>query len=207
MFYEMKHAGKRKYTQKRRAEQQEETRAKIVEATMALHEQLGPRATTISAIAERAGVQRLTVYRHFPNESAVFAACTGRWLELHPPPQSELWEGAEDRIERCRRALAAHFDYYRRTAAMWRGAYRDLDAVPALQAPMSQVAAALDATRDGLLRGWRLSAARRRDVAATLGHCLLFSTWQSLEAQGLSDEQMTELAGAWLAAAAGGRSS
>jgi len=81
-------SGKRPYQLKKRAMSREETRRKIVEATMHLHEEIGPRATTISAIAERAGVQRLTVYNHFPDETAVFQACTSHWLSLNPPPDT-----------------------------------------------------------------------------------------------------------------------
>ncbi len=196
----MERRTKRRYTLRRRALDQERTRERIVEATMALHEELGPRETTISAIAERAGVQRLTVYRHFPDEHAVFGACTTRWLELNPPPERALWEKEGDSLERCRKALAAFYAYYRRTARMWHVAYRDAEAVPALREPMARFDAYLDECRDSLLRGWGLTRARRRDAAVTLRHCLRFDTWRSLE--GLNDKQMADLALRWVRAAA-----
>ena len=134
-------AEKRKYQQKKRAEAQAETRQRIVEATMALHEEVGPRATTISAIAERAGVQRLTVYRHFPDETAVFQACTSHWLSLNPPPAPEDWADAATPGERRAAALAAFDAYYGRTRAMWAASHRDVEQVPALQGPMAEFAA------------------------------------------------------------------
>ena len=76
----------RKYELKRRAERQEQTRRRIVEATVGLHESVGPARTTVSAVAERAGVQRLTVYRHFPDERALLAACSGHWIASNPTP-------------------------------------------------------------------------------------------------------------------------
>src|ERR671919_2710297 len=81
----------RKYEKKRRAEQEAETRQRIVEAMVALHREVGPARTTISAIAERAGVERLTVYRHFPDERSLFEACTGHWRASHPPPDPGPW--------------------------------------------------------------------------------------------------------------------
>jgi len=194
---------KRRYTLRQRAAQKERTRARIVDATIALHQELGPRDTTITAIAERAGVQRLTVYRYFPDDTAVFNACTTRWLELSPPPQPSLWADESDPLERCRTALAAFCDYYRRTASMWRLAYRDVDAVPALQGPMARFEAFLDQVRDDLLRGWSPAPAPGGGLAASLGHCLRFGTWRSLDAQGLDDGRIVALMRRWISAAAG----
>ena len=98
---------KRKYQLHRRAESQEETRRKIVDAIVDLHEKLGPRATTVSAIAEKAGVQRLTVYRHFPDEVALFAACSSHWLGEHPLPDPAIWLAQPEWRARCRAAFAA----------------------------------------------------------------------------------------------------
>ena len=83
----------RKYELKKRAEHQEETRQRIVEATVHLHETIGGQAATISAIAQQAGVERLTVYRHFPDERSLVTACTRHYLEQHPPPNAERWCG------------------------------------------------------------------------------------------------------------------
>ena len=85
----------RKYTQSRRAEQQSETRRRIVDAVYALHGEIGPARTTIKAIAERAGVERLTVYRHFADEREIFTACSAHFQEEMPPPDPAAWLGVE----------------------------------------------------------------------------------------------------------------
>lgn len=192
----------RKYTQKVRARQQEETRARIVEATMALHEELGPRAANVSAIAQRAGVQRLTVYRHFPDDADLFAACTGRWLKEHPPPRPAGWAHIADPGLRIRTALEAVYGYYRDTGRMWAVSYRDRDQVPALEGPMAGFEAHLDAVADDLLAAAEPSSSAHEAVQATLRHALAFQTWASLDDQGLSDETMAELVVLWLDGAA-----
>jgi AcrR family transcriptional regulator len=188
-------AERRRYTLKERARSQAETRQRIVEATMALHEEIGPRATTISAIAARAGVQRLTVYRHFPDETAVFQACTSHWLALNPPPASSDWERAPDADARRAAALQAFAAYYARTRAMWSAAHRDAADVPALQEPMAAFAGHLDGVAADL-------AADLGPLArATLRHALAFPTWEALEGLNLDDEAKRRLALAWIAGA------
>ncbi|MDN3521113.1 TetR/AcrR family transcriptional regulator [Halomonas ramblicola] len=186
----------RRYTQRKRAAAREETHERIVEATMQLHEEVGPRATTISAIAQRAGVQRLTVYRHFPDETAVFEACTARWLELHPPPEPAGWASCEAGEERARATLLAFYRYYRGTQRMWRAAHRDEPEVPALQGPMAAFRDYLREVGEGLCEGF--GADRDSRLATTLQHGLAFTTWASLEAQGLDDAAMADLVVAWL---------
>jgi len=99
----------RTYQKKKRAEREAETRRRIVEATVALHTSIGPARTTISAIAEKAGVQRHTVYSHFPDEATLFAACTTHWAQLHPFPPGEPWKTAADPLERVALALRDAF--------------------------------------------------------------------------------------------------
>jgi AcrR family transcriptional regulator len=195
MFTQMK---KRKYTQKRRAEQQQQTRQQIVEAAMALHEELGPANTTIKAVAERAGVQRLTVYRHFPDESALFQACTSHWLSLYPPPVLSGWEAMDGAEAHSRAALLAVFDYYRRTEQMWHGAYRDMDLVATLQDPMDDFEAYLDGVRDDLVTAWQPRGKRKKQLSLTLRHAMRFATWQWLKEEGLSDKQIVDLVMTWL---------
>jgi len=190
---------KRKYNQTLRAERQDETRDKIVEATVALHEELGPANTSIKAIAERAGVQRLTVYRHFPDDTSLFGACTSHWFELNPPPDMAKWAQVNDPGERSHTALLAFYRYYRRTEKMWGGAYRDVDGIEALQAPMGQFEAYLDQVRDDLLARWDVGRDDEKPLAITLRHCLRFSTWVSLKSQHLSDKKIAELVMGWVA--------
>jgi AcrR family transcriptional regulator len=191
----------RKYTLRRRAEQQDETRTKILEATVELHEELGPRNATISAIAERAGVQRLTVYRHFPDEVALFAACTAHWLTTNPPPDPGLWRDVPAAGQRTRAALLALYGYYRRTERMWDASYRDVGAVPALQPPMAAFERYLDVVRADLQARWP-DGGQAPAARATLAHCLRFTTWQSMSRSALTDPEIADAAVDWITAVA-----
>lgn len=187
---------KRKYRQTARAEQAAETRQQIVAAAVRLHETLGPAHTSIKAIAEEAGVQRLTVYRHFPDDESLFRACTSHWLELHPPPAvAETGDGPA----RTGQTLLALYRYYRQTERMWTVAYRDIEQVEALHAPMAEVAAYFDAMHAALLAAWQPAAGKRKAVSATLRHALRFGTWQSLSQEKLSDRKIVALVLGWLA--------
>lgn len=194
---------KRSYTLRERAKSREETRLRIVEATMHLHEEIGPRATTISAIAERAGVQRLTVYRHFPDEMAVFQACTAHWLTLNPPPDPAAWADRRG-MDRLAAALAAHYAYYRATRRMWTAAHRDAADVPALQGPMQAFSAHIAAIGAALADDLAPRPDRRKFLSATVVHALAFTTWEQLEALGLGDGDKAGLACAWARGAIAG---
>lgn len=189
----------RQYRLKQRAERQDRTRERIVDAAIALHEELGPANTTISAVAERAGVQRLTVYRHFPSDRELFTACTGKWLELNTPPDISKIEHGDPQLL-TRNVLGALYRYYRRTAGMWTAAYRDAGKVPALADPMEKFAAYLATIRKDLLRELDPPKASKRQVGAALGHAVRFSTWQSLSDQHLTDAAMARLVTAWMVA-------
>jgi len=188
---------KRKYNKTRRAEKQDETREKIVEATVALHEELGPANTSIKAIAEKSGVQRLTVYRHFPDLISLFQACSSHWFELNPPPNMAEWAGIENPGDRSHTALLAFYRYYRGTEKMWSSVYRDADKVEALRGPMGQFEAYIDQVRDDLLDSWNIKK-NKKALAITLRHCLRFSTWSSLKTENLSDKQMAVLVMGWI---------
>jgi AcrR family transcriptional regulator len=116
-----------KYELKKRAERQQETRRRIVEATLALHTELGPARTSISAVAERAGVQRHTVYSHFPDERALFSACSGRFAELNPFPDPDALLGVEDGEERLRAGLAGLYNFYANHEGLLAHVNRDLE--------------------------------------------------------------------------------
>ena len=189
---------KRKYTLKRRASKQQQTRERIVDAAMALHEELGPAATTISALAKRAGVQRLTVYRHFENDKELFGACTSKWLGLHPPPDLSKFEN-ENPAVRTHAFLLALFRYYRKTEKMWSGAYRDVEKVPALAEPMKGFDNYLAGIAKELAVDWAQS--KPKLLQATLGHAVRFATWRSLAEQRLSDKAMADLVCSWARAA------
>src|SRR5436309_3161577 len=95
----------RTYTKRRRAESEADTRLRITESAVQLHGSLGPSRTSISAVAEHAGVRRSTVYRHFPDDAALFAACSAHWGEANPPPDLASWAAVEDPGERLRSGL------------------------------------------------------------------------------------------------------
>src|SRR5438045_6485085 len=121
------------YTLKRRAERQDETRQRIVEAAIELHQTIGPTATTISEIAERAGVGRVTVYRHFPDELTLAGACSGLYFERNPPPEPSEWKEIADPTERLRTALGEVYAYHRATEPMMTHALADARDHPVLQ--------------------------------------------------------------------------
>ncbi|MGD9712183.1 MAG: TetR/AcrR family transcriptional regulator [Thermomicrobiales bacterium] len=192
---------KRKYELKKRAERQDETRQRIVEAAVALHEQLGPSQTSISAIAERAGVGRPTVYRHFPDERSLFAACTTHYLDQHQVPEWERWRGVIDPRTRLRRGLVEIYRWYRETEQMSSVTFRDLPEVPALAEVLEPHFAGFAAARAILSEGW--SASNPVLLDAAIGHALDFSTWRSLARDHrIDDETVADLMTSMVVAAA-----
>ena len=197
-------SGRRPYRLKARAAGQDETRRRITEATVALHEELGPLSTTISAIAERAGVQRLTVYRHFPDEAALFAACTRHYLGEHPFPDPRGWQDVDDPLARLRRALGELYAYWGSVEAMFAGVLRDQEIDPerTRSGPLIDYMAQ---ARVSLVAGWGLRGARLRRLRGAVGHAVDFRTWRSLvRHHGLRDDEAVELMVALAEAAAGG---
>ena len=184
----------RKYELKRRAEHQEQTRQRIVEAAVQLHGTVGPAKTTISAIAERAGVRRMTVYRHFPDEHALFEACTTHGYATYPPPDPTPWKEITDPEERLRRGLGELYAYYRLTGSMWAKFLRDADEIPVLaELGVGPYFEYLEMVREVLAAGWGVRGKRRRGVLAALGHALELQSWISLTGrQGLDDEQAVD---------------
>ena len=166
----------RTYQKKKRAEREAETRRRIVEATVALHTSVGPARTTISAIAEKAGVQRHTVYSHFPEEDTLFAACTDHWASLHPFPLVEHWEAAAEPLQRLAIALHDVWAWYGEVEADLELFFRDAELVPAVRADMNRYAKHLTAVADRLAADLSDSSV----VRATVGHALAFETWRSL---------------------------
>jgi AcrR family transcriptional regulator len=185
---------RRKYEKKRRAELEAETRRRITETAVELHGTVGPARTSISAIAERAGVRRSTVYRHFPDEVALFDACSSHWEAANPIPDMSAWGSIEDPDERLRTALDELYGYYRRTERMMENLHRDELTVPVVAERFAGYRQYLAAARDQLIRG-RPSRGRRRDeTRAAIGHALAFPSWRSLtREQGLDDGQAAEL--------------
>jgi len=185
----------------RRAEQMDQTRQRIVEAAAHLHGTVGPAATTIVAIAELAQVTRLTVYRHFPDEAALFAACSAHWASSQRLPDPGAWARTSDPAERLRSGLADLYRFYREGSAMLANIYRDLAVLPEAQ---QRILREQGETACRILAGPFGGADRqRRRVRAAVGHAVAFWTWYSLCAeQGLSDNEAVHLMTAVVLAAA-----
>jgi len=192
----------RPYRKRRRAEQEEETRRRITEATVELHGSVGPARTTVSAVAERAGVQRATVYRHFPDEESLFQACSTHWMAGHPLPDLGEWAEIADPDERLRTALEQLYGWFERGEYMVEKTTRDVATVPALRPSMELFGQWFGAATEVLVRGRPERGARRRRAKGAIGHALAFETWRSLVGgQGLSQADAVELMVGLVAAA------
>jgi AcrR family transcriptional regulator len=180
---------KRRYELKARAEAQQATRARIAAAAAALHEEVGVGKTTVADIARRAGVQRLTVYNHFPDLQALLPACSAHWLAEHPLPELESAFALEDPAERLRAVLSALYGWYRANAPMQRRVHGERATVPELDAWMAQ-------STDLLLAGFatRLAAGfDDPDARPIVAVALDFWTWQRLDREGLDDDAAAAL--------------
>jgi AcrR family transcriptional regulator len=193
--------GKRKYRKRRRAELEDETRLRITEAAVHLHGTVGPAYTSISAIADHAGVQRATVYRHFPTEDDLFAACSAHWIATHPPPDFSKWASIADPGARLRTALGELYAWYRPNSEMVANVRRDAGLVPGMREPAKRTAQMYAAMTETLMRGRSQRGARRHRIEAAIGHALAFETWRSLTLQGLSDDDSVEMMVMFVAAA------
>lgn len=197
----------RPYRMTRRAELEDETRRRITESTAALHEELGPARTSISAIAERAGVRRSTVYRHFPDEEALFAACSSHWRAANPPPDPRAWTAIEDPAERTETALRELYAFYGRTEGMYASLLRDEPLVPIVQRLLGDFHGFLRAIQDILMAGRGLRGRAATRTRAAIGHALAFPTWRSLaRGQELAEDDAVALMGALVEGAAAARS-
>ena len=192
----------RSYRMQRRAESQQQTRRRITESAVALHGSIGPSRTSISAVAAHAGVRRSTVYRHFPDEAALFDACSAYWAAANPLPQLDIWSAIENPDERLGIALAELYTFYRQTECMLDNLFRDETTTPLVREGFADFRGYIDAARDTLMTGRGLRGAARRRTQAALGHAIAFSTWKSLvHEQRLDDADAAALVRALVAAA------
>jgi len=184
----------RKYVLKRRAERQDETRKRIVEAAVDLHTTIGPAHTTDLAIAKRAHVTRRTFYRHFPDEFSLFRACTGHSLEKWPMPDPSAWQRITDPEERLALALRKLYAVYRVAGRRFVVLARDAPLLRPGLLPKPGRAELIVAMNAALMEGWRVRGRRRDVLRAAIAHATSISTWHSLvEQQGLSDEEAISL--------------
>jgi AcrR family transcriptional regulator len=200
-----------KYNLKRRAERQQETRLRIARATLELHEILGPALTTRSAIAERAGVTRPTVYSHFPDDLSLGKACSSLEMSDNPLPDPEPWAEIPDPELRLKKALGALYSYFRRRERLWANVLRDqemlLDDPEAIEADaeiMEPIFLHWDRMRETLAAGWGPPDSPPGLVLGAIGLALDFQAWRAMtRTQGMSDERAIELMVGMVRCAAG----
>ena len=177
---------KRRYEKRARAANEQATRMRIVEAAIGLHGTVGPARTTVSAIAERAGVRRSTVYRHFPDERALFLGCSGTWRDRNPVPDPATWSAIPDPAARLAAALDAIYGWYEQVEPMLTALLRDADKMPIIGELQAGRYAYLAAVEDGLAAGWGARGHAARRLRATIGLALDFDAWRTLHERGLS---------------------
>jgi AcrR family transcriptional regulator len=201
-----KKSTKRKYELKQRAAAMAATRLRITEAAVELHGAVGPARTTLSAVAKRAGVQRHTVYRHFPTEADLFDACSSHYIAANPWPNAETWRAISDPQQRLAQALEELYVYYERTEPMFSNVLRDAELVEALRPTLVPLQAFLGEAVEILTVGWPIRGRRRQVLAAALHHAIDFHTWHSLAAdRRIHRTEAVELVTALVAAAATSR--
>ena len=187
----------RRYELKQRAQRQADTRRRILEATVALHAERGLVATQITDIAQRAGVDRVTVYRHFPDPGSLFKACAAHYYSAHPPPDPTAWAAIEDPEARLRHGLGEVYGYWADNAAMAANVLRDVPVLGHLGVGRRLLGLQRDATAV-LASDWPPTDQPRPALAATIRVAVDFHTWQRLVGeQGLSQQQAVELAVSW----------
>jgi AcrR family transcriptional regulator len=169
---------------------------------MELHGTVGPARTTISAIADRAGVRRATVYRHFPDERALFQACSGMFAQANPPPDPAQWSSIDHPERRLAVALDALYGWYERVAHMLANVRRDAPEMPILREVGAPRAAYLARVEDQLARGWGARGRRARSLRAAVSLALDFSTWEALHGRDLDRAEAVRLMTALVRASA-----
>jgi AcrR family transcriptional regulator len=192
---------KRKYELKKRAEQMAETHLRITEAAIDLHGTAGPARTTLSAVAERAGVERRTLYRHFPTEAELFAACSTHYFAANPWPDLESWRAIHDPQKRLERALDELSAYYERTEPMLNNVLRDAELVDFARDAVTPLDAYLEEAAEILTVGRPVRGRRRQLLGRALRHALAFSTWHSLTTNGIGRSDAAKLVTALVEAA------
>ena len=180
----------RTYQLKRRAERQDRTRQRIIDAAIELHQTVGPAATSVSDVAELAQVGRVTVYRHFPDEATLSGACSGQYFERHPLPDPDRWKAIADPRERLRTGLRETYVYHRTTEAMMTRVLADARDHPV----MAPYHGHWQRATDVLSAAWRVRGQRRALLRAAIALALSFDTWRTLiRERQLSDDQALEL--------------
>jgi AcrR family transcriptional regulator len=192
---------KRKYELKKRADEMAKTHVRITEAAIELHGTVGPARTTLSAVAKRAGVERRTLYRHFPTEADLFEACSTHYMAVNPWPDLDSWRAIRDPHKRLERALDELYAYYERTEPMFSNVLRDAEIVDLARDAVAPLQAYLDEAAEALIGGRPARGRRRQLLKRALRHALAFSTWHSLATNGIERSDAAKLVTALVEAA------
>ena len=193
---------RRKYELKKRAEEMAETHLRITQAATELHGTVGPSRTTLTAVAQRAGVERRTLYRHFPTEADLFVACSTHYNTANPRPDLDPWRAIRDPHERLARALDELYAYYERTEPMLSNVLRDAELVDFARDAVAPLHAYLAQASEILAIGHPVRGRRRQLLVGALRHALAFSTWHSLTINGITRADAAKLVTALVEAAA-----
>jgi AcrR family transcriptional regulator len=182
----------------------ERSRRRIAQAVYELHSEIGPARTTVSAIARRAGVERLTVYRHFPDELDMYRACLEHWSALHPWPDPAPWRKIRDPRRRLRTALREIYAFYERVEPLFFHGVADIPRLPKLQEADAPLFEHWNELRRVLLAGWGARGRRRARLSAAVGLVVDFQSWLALvRREGLQTEDAIEIAACLVDCAAG----
>jgi AcrR family transcriptional regulator len=184
---------RRKYELKQRAEEMARTHLRITEAAIELHGTVGPARTSMSAIARRAGVERRTLYRHFPTEADLFAACSNHYFTAYPWPDLDSWRTIRHPGKRLERALDDLYAYYERTESMLSNVLRDAELVDFAREAVTPLHAYLTEAAELLTSGRSVRGRRRQLLRSALQHALAFSTWHSLTTSGIERSDAVKL--------------
>jgi AcrR family transcriptional regulator len=205
----VKTEGQREYRLQERAQQQAETRRRIIEAVVALHEEVGPARTTVVEIADRAQVSRPTVYNHFPDERSLITACSRHWSLANPRPDTAAWKQIADPQTRLRVALEQLYAYYAPRERMLANVLRDSALIPSLsEAVQHSIGPYSQAAAETLMTGWGSRSHDRRKQLAVIELALQFHTWQTLRrSSGLTNREAARLMASLVEAALAGAKS
>jgi AcrR family transcriptional regulator len=193
---------KRKYELKKRAEEMAETHRRITEAAIELHGTVGPSRTTLSAVAKRAGVERRTLYRHFPSEADLFEACSAHYFTANPLPDLDGWRRIPDPKERLERGLDELYAYYEATEQMLSNVLRDAEVVELAREAVAPLHAYLDEATEILIVGRRVRGRRGDLLRGAVRHAVAFPTWRSLSSAAIGRPDAVKLVTALVEAAA-----
>jgi AcrR family transcriptional regulator len=170
----------------KRAASVEETRRRIVDATLDLHTSQGILATSWEDIARRADVAPATVYRHFPTLDELLPACGEQSMQQLALPSdeqiAERFRGTRSRRERLRRLIEELFGLYERGGHVLHAVRRERALLAPLQRDHEEIEQRLDALTAAALEPSELGEQEIAVVRALTD----YDAWAALRARGIT---------------------